>query len=74
LLLCHEGGYHTTTVAFYGLAVIEQLSGIRTAIVDPFLAIAKGFTHQDLQLHQDAVLHQAEALVAKIKPVSGNSA
>jgi acetoin utilization deacetylase AcuC-like enzyme len=74
LLLCHEGGYHTTTVAFYGLAVIEQLSGIRTAIVDPFLAIAKGFTHQDLQPHQDAVLHQAEALVAKIKPVSGNSA
>lgn len=71
LLLCHEGGYHTTTVPFYGLAVIEQLSGIRTAIVDPFLPIAKGFTHQELQPHQDAVLRQVEPLVARIGPPEG---
>jgi acetoin utilization deacetylase AcuC-like enzyme len=66
LLLTHEGGYHTTTIPFYGIAVIEQLSGRRTAIDDPFLPIAKGFTHQDLQPHQDALLKQVEPLVARV--------
>ena len=66
LLLCHEGGYHTTTVPFYGLAVIEQLSGERTAISDPFLPIAAGFSHQDLQPHQDQVLAAAEQLATGI--------
>jgi len=66
LLLCHEGGYHKTTAPFYGLAVIEQLSGERTAIKDPFLPIAAGFSHQALQPHQDAVIRAAEELVRKI--------
>ena len=66
LLLCHEGGYHTTTVPFYGLAVIEELSGERTGVADPFLPIAEGFSHQDLQPHQEAVIARAEALAAGI--------
>ncbi len=66
LFLCHEGGYHKTTVPFYGLAVIEQLSGERTAIDDPFLPIAAGFSHQAMQPHQDAVIRAAEELVRKI--------
>ena len=32
----HEGGYAETAVPFCGLAVIETLAGVRTAVVDPF--------------------------------------
>jgi len=66
LLLCHEGGYHRTSVPFYGLAVIEQLSGIRTAIEDPFLPIAQNLPNQTLQPHQEQVIKAAEQHLAKI--------
>lgn len=33
----HEGGYSEVAVPFCGLAVIEELSGHRTAVEDPFL-------------------------------------
>lgn len=32
----HEGGYADSTVPFCGLAVVEELSGVRTAVDDPF--------------------------------------
>jgi acetoin utilization deacetylase AcuC-like enzyme len=66
LVLCHEGGYHKTSVPFCGLAVIEQLSGIASGVADPFLPIIKNYPFQDLQPHQDAVLRQAEKLVERI--------
>lgn len=37
LVAIHEGGYSEAMVPFCGLAIIEELSGIRTQIVDPFL-------------------------------------
>jgi len=58
LVLCHEGGYHKTSVPFFGLAVIEQLSGIRSGMTDPFLPIIEKYPFQELQPHQDAVLRQ----------------
>ena len=36
LAVVHEGGYAESAVPFCGLAIIETLSGIRTAVVDPF--------------------------------------
>jgi acetoin utilization deacetylase AcuC-like enzyme len=63
LVLCHEGGYHKTSVPFCGLAVIEQLSGLRTGMRDPFLEIIEKYPFQDLQPHQDVVLRHAERLV-----------
>jgi len=36
LVLVHEGGYAEAVVPFCGLAVMEQLSGIKTAVDDPF--------------------------------------
>jgi acetoin utilization deacetylase AcuC-like enzyme len=66
LVLCHEGGYHRTSVPFFGLAVIEQLSALRSGVVDPFLAIAEPWPYQALQPHQDAVLKEAERLIEKI--------
>jgi acetoin utilization deacetylase AcuC-like enzyme len=66
LVLCHEGGYSGSTVPFFGLAVMEELSGIRTGVVDPFQALLSGLGMQALQPHQDAVIREAEKLVAKI--------
>jgi len=37
LVIVHEGGYAEAYVPFCGLAVVEQLSGIRTSVEDPML-------------------------------------
>ncbi len=42
LVIAHEGGYAEAVVPFCGLAVIEQLSGIRTAVQDPTLPMIAG--------------------------------
>ncbi len=42
LVLVHEGGYAEAVVPFCGVAVMEELSGIRTEVVDPFAALLKG--------------------------------
>lgn len=39
LLCVHEGGYAEVIVPFCGLAVLEAMSGIRTAVVDPVLGL-----------------------------------
>jgi len=37
LVLVHEGGYAEAYVPFCGLAAIEELAGVRTAVADPML-------------------------------------
>jgi acetoin utilization deacetylase AcuC-like enzyme len=37
LLFFHEGGYSAYYVPFCGLAVVEELAGITTKVVDPEL-------------------------------------
>ncbi|MEA9987660.1 class II histone deacetylase [Pseudomonas sp. RTS1] len=37
LVLVHEGGYSEAYVPFCGLATLEELSGVRTAVQDPML-------------------------------------
>jgi len=66
LVLTHEGGYHETSVPFFALAVIEELSGIHIGVTDPFLPIIERYPFQDLQPHQDAVLREAEKLVQRL--------
>jgi acetoin utilization deacetylase AcuC-like enzyme len=39
LVALHEGGYSEAVVPFCGLAIIETLAGIKTAVEDPFLPI-----------------------------------
>ena len=63
LVLCHEGGYNAPTVPFFGLAVMEQLSGISTGVVDPFQELLGGLGGQALQPHQESVIRQAEGLL-----------
>lgn len=66
VMMCHEGGYNAPTVPFFGLAVIEELSGIQTGVIDPFQELLAGLGMQDLQPHQDAVIREAEKLLAKL--------
>ncbi|WP_176707097.1 class II histone deacetylase [Pseudomonas protegens] len=41
LVLVHEGGYSEAYVPFCGLATLEALSGIRTAVADPMLEFVR---------------------------------
>jgi acetoin utilization deacetylase AcuC-like enzyme len=66
LLMCHEGGYNGSTVPFFGLAVMETLSGISTGVEDPFDPLLSGLGGQDLQPHQDALISEAEGLLDKL--------
>jgi len=65
LLMCHEGGYNASTVPFMGLAVLEEMSGIRTEVTDPFQELLGGMGLQELQPHQDAVIREVEKLLTK---------
>jgi len=67
LLLTHEGGYNTWTVPFFGLAVMETLSGIDTGTVDPYLEMAGGLGGQELQPHQQAEIEAAAQLLDKLE-------
>jgi acetoin utilization deacetylase AcuC-like enzyme len=52
LVLCHEGGYEPNSVPYFGLAVIETLSGIATDIQDPHLEAMRALSGQPLAAHQ----------------------
>lgn len=66
ILMTHEGGYAAAYVPFIGLAVLEELSGIRTEVDDPYLFICEGAGGQDLQPHQSVAISEAKELVANI--------
>ncbi|MGI9229349.1 MAG: class II histone deacetylase [Gammaproteobacteria bacterium] len=67
LVMCHEGGYNAFTIPFFGLAVMEALSGIDTGVEDPFDLFLCEMGYQDLQPHQDAVIKEVEPLVQAIQ-------
>ncbi len=56
LVVVHEGGYAPAYAAFLGLALLEELSGVRTGVEDPFLEIFTGYGYQELQPHQATVV------------------
>ena len=66
IVMCHEGGYNGATVPFFGLAVVETLSGVSTGTVDPFDELFGGLGGQSLQPHQEAVIKQAEGLINRL--------
>lgn len=69
IVMCHEGGYHGSSVAFMGLAVIEELSGEKTGIDDPFIPFLRDTGGQDLQPHQEACISVAAKQVDRFKPL-----
>ncbi|WP_338601658.1 class II histone deacetylase [Saccharopolyspora sp. SCSIO 74807] len=71
LVFSHEGGYDPNTVPFHGLAVIEELAGIRTGIVDPYEPSHTAMGQQDLQSHQRVAIDAAAGLVGKVPSCRG---
>eukprot|EP01039_Chlorochromonas_danica_P005571 gene5571-6134_t len=58
LIFAHEGGYSKDYVPFCGLAVIEAISGISSAVFDHNLPEINGWNHQGLLPHQLLAIHQ----------------
>lgn len=59
LVLCHEGGYSPVAAPFAGLAILEELSGMRSSTTDPFLDAAIRQPGQFLQQHQRVAVEHA---------------
>jgi hypothetical protein len=48
------------------LAILEEMCGVRSGVVDPVSPLIASFGGQELQPHQDAVIARAEALILDI--------
>ncbi|MCC0072314.1 MAG: class II histone deacetylase [Rhodobacter sp.] len=62
LVVVHEGGYAEAVVPFCGLAVIEELSGHRTAVEDPTLPMI-----ESTQPDADLIAYQRARLEAQAR-------
>jgi len=62
LVMTHEGGYSASYVPYCGLAVIEELLGVRSEIRDPWAPMIKEYAGQALMPHQQAVIDNAARL------------
>jgi acetoin utilization deacetylase AcuC-like enzyme len=63
LVMTHEGGYSAMYVPYCGLAVLEEMAGIRTPVEDPWAPLMANWGQQDLQPHQAALIDKAAQLV-----------
>lgn len=62
LVACHEGGYSAAYVPFCSLAIVEEMSGYRTDVGDPF---AEGFS--ELPIDELSVIQKE--YVAEVKKI-----
>jgi acetoin utilization deacetylase AcuC-like enzyme len=67
LVACHEGGYSPAYVPYCGLAILEEMAGVRTGLEDPLLGLLAGFGGQEIQPHQEAVVREAAKLAAALR-------
>lgn len=65
LVACHEGGYSAAYVPFCSLAIVEELSGIRTDVEDPFVEGFKDLPFEELLDHQKANIVKVKEEQAK---------
>jgi acetoin utilization deacetylase AcuC-like enzyme len=66
LVMVHEGGYSEFYVPFCGLAAVEELAGVRTDVVDPYLEEARLMAGHALTPAQKDVIDAAAELVGTI--------
>lgn len=66
LVMSHEGGYSSAYVPYCGLAVMEQLSGIKTHIDDPFLPVFADYDGQAIRPWQQDAITAAANLISGI--------
>jgi acetoin utilization deacetylase AcuC-like enzyme len=67
LVACHEGGYSPAYVPYCGLAILEEMAGIRTGLEDPLLELLAQFGGQEIQPHQEAVIREAAKLAGDLR-------
>jgi len=64
IVMSHEGGYAESYVPFCGLAVLEELAGVRTEVADPVLDFIQ--KQQPGQAHAAFLAQQVEAMVEQL--------
>ena len=66
IVMTHEGGYSAMYAPYCGLAVLEELSGVRTNVIDPWAERMGLWPGQALQPHQEAAIGRASELLQRI--------
>lgn len=67
MVMSHEGGYSAMYVPYCGLAVVEEMVGVRTHIEDPWAGPMAKWGQQDLQPHQQMAISAAAKFLENIK-------
>ena len=67
LVFTHEGGYAPHLVPFLAHAVLEELSGVKTEVEDPFLKALTSPWAGEVLPHQEAMINDARASLALIQ-------
>jgi len=67
LVFTHEGGYAPHLVPFLAHAVLEELSGVKTEVEDPFLKALTSPWAAEVLPHQEAMINAARASLALIQ-------
>ncbi len=73
LVFSQEGGYSTYHVPFCGLATLEELSGVRTDVQDPFIWL-DALPYQQLQPQQNSIIAEVEGASAPTRSKTSYSA
>ncbi|MCG2624815.1 class II histone deacetylase [Arthrobacter sp. I2-34] len=68
LVFAHEGGYSAHYVPFCGMAVLEELTGVKSAVDDPYLVFFQNYPQRFIEPWQEEAIQQA-ALLARRVPV-----
>jgi acetoin utilization deacetylase AcuC-like enzyme len=68
LVLSHEGGYSPIYVPYCGLAVLEELSGHSTGVIDPYEPTFLRLPAQATTEAQRAVIDRASNVLDRIRP------
>jgi acetoin utilization deacetylase AcuC-like enzyme len=66
MVMTHEGGYSQVYVPYCGLAVLEEMTGIKTHVEDPWAPLMANWGGMGLQPHQQALISEAAKLVQSI--------
>ncbi|WP_220149686.1 class II histone deacetylase [Psychromonas sp. B3M02] len=66
LVMIHEGGYSPSYVPFCGLAVIEEMSGQRTKVVDTLSDEIAVWGQQEIQPHQQDLIDNLKSYLKDI--------
>jgi acetoin utilization deacetylase AcuC-like enzyme len=66
IVMIHEGGYSESYVPYCGLAVLEEMSGVKTSIEDQWAPLMAKWGQQALEPHQAAAIARAEQLLDNI--------